>query len=447
MQKQTLWNAPILLLMLLFSDAAMAARGELNDVRLMSSSDQTRLVFDISSPMRHKVFALHSPERVVIDLEDVTHALDPDKLDLSKGIIKGVRTASRGEGDLRIVLDLAKAAAPKGYLLRPKGNYGNRLVVELKHGKRSKAAPVVTRISKPTAPVKSADQYSGGARDVIIAVDAGHGGQDPGAIGPNKVLEKDITFGVAKRLKRLIDKQPGMRAILTRKGDYFIRLRERTGIARRNQADLFISIHADSFKNDKATGASVYTLSSRGASSEHARLLAKKENAADLVGGVKLGGKDDLLASVLLDLSQTASNEASTDVAGRVLKGLKRVGKLHKRDVEQAGFRVLKSPDIPSILVELAFISNPKEEQRLKRATHQQKMAQAILTGVKGYFTSNPPPGTKLAAVQRHTIARGQTLSEIASTKRVSKKSIKKTNNLRSSALRIGQVLTIPSGS
>lgn len=448
MQQQKFWGLSLVILLVLFSGASRATLGELKGVRLLPSSEQTRLVFDTSSPIEHTIFTLPNPDRVVIDLKNVTDSLSFDGLDLSNGAIKGVRTASRGEGDLRIVIDLKQSVTPKGYLLRPKGSYGHRLVVELKHGAAPVAQEVVVAppIAAVGAVVRTADQYEQGARDVVIAVDAGHGGEDPGAIGPNNVLEKDVTFGVAKRLQRLIDSQPGMRAVMIRKGDYFVRLGERTAIARRHQADLFVSIHADSFVNDKATGASVYTLSSSGETSEHARLLAQKENAADLVGGVSLGGKDELLASVLLDLSQTASNEASTSVAGRILKGLGKIGKLHKRDVEQAGFKVLKSPDIPSVLVELAFISNPAEEQRLQRATHQQRLAQAILMGVEGYFKDNPPPGTKLASVQRHVIARGDTLSEVANTYRVSMQSLKRTNNLKDNLIRVGQVLTIPEG-
>jgi N-acetylmuramoyl-L-alanine amidase len=236
---------------------------------------------------------------------------------------------------------------------------------------------------------------------------------------------------------------------MVRKGDYFIPLRKRVAIARQHKADLFVSIHADSFRDKRARGASVYTLSPRGASSEQARLLAEKENASDLIGGVSLDDKDDLLASVLLDLSQTASIEVSSDVASRVLSGLKGVNKLHKRNVEQAGFRVLKSPDLPSILVETAFISNPTEERNLNSSSHQQKLAQAIMTGVRGYFRQNPPPGTILAMnkSRKHVISRGETLSGIAQQYRVSLDTLRSANKLRSNTLRIGQVLQIPADS
>jgi N-acetylmuramoyl-L-alanine amidase len=267
-------------------------------------------------------------------------------------------------------------------------------------------------------------------------------------MGPRRTREKDVVLAIARKLYALVEKEPGLKPVMIRDGDYYIGLRKRVEIARKHKADLFVSIHADSFRDHRARGASVYTLSRSGATSEQARLLAEKENSSDLIGGVSLDDKDDLLASVLLDLSQTATIEASTDVASRLLSGLKRLGKVHKSRVEQAGFRVLKSPDLPSILVETAFISNPEEERKLRSSSHQYRMASAIMSGIRGYFVDNPPPGTILAQAKRkHITARGDTLSGIARAYRVSLDSLRTYNGLHSNELRVGQVLRIPSGS
>jgi len=295
-------------------------------------------------------------------------------------------------------------------------------------------------------------------RDIIVAIDAGHGGEDPGATGRRGTREKDIVLQIARKLRELINKKPGMKAVMIRNGDYYISLRGRTKKARKANADIFISIHADAFKNTKAHGSSVFILSSRGASSEAAKWLAKKENQADLVGGVSLDDKDDMLAKLLLDLSQTATIEASNSVASRVMKGLKKVGKTHKNSVERAGFAVLKSPDIPSLLVETGFISNPKEEKLLKSAAYQKKMAQAILNGVDGYFKRYPLPGsvyakqinvkpvkTRMTSGNiKHKVIRGDTLSGLSKRYQVSILSIKKNNSIKNNTLHLGKVLKIP---
>jgi N-acetylmuramoyl-L-alanine amidase len=403
--------------------------------------DNTRLVFDTTGPVEHSLFVLKGPDRLVIDIKDVRLSTDIDKLDFSNSLLSGIRSAQREGNDLRVVLDLKGEVQPKSFVLRPNDEYGHRLVIDL-HDSAKK--PVLTRTTMES--ISSRQK----AREVVIAIDAGHGGDDPGAVGPTGVKEKDVVLAVARKLKRLVDNEPGMRAVMIRDGDYFVGLKKRVKLAREtHRADFFISIHADSFKDHRATGSSVYTLSSGGATSEQARMLAEKENASDLIGGVSLDDKDDLLASVLLDLSQTASIEVSTDVASRVLSGLKSVGKLHKRKVEQAGFRVLKSPDLPSILVETAFISNPGEERKLQSSAHQQKLASAVMDGVRGYFKSNPPPGTVLALnkQRRHVISQGDTLSEIARYYSVSLDTLRSANNLRDNSLRVGQVLQIPADS
>jgi N-acetylmuramoyl-L-alanine amidase len=279
-------------------------------------------------------------------------------------------------------------------------------------------------------------------RDIIIAIDPGHGGQDSGALGKHGTKEKDIVLAVSKRLANIVNAEPGMRAYLTRDTDVFITLRQRIKRARENKADMFISIHADAFKDAKAKGASVFVLSQRGASSEAAQMMADKENAADLAGGISLEDKDDMLASVLLDLSQTASLEASLEVANTVLAGLKRVGNVHKKHVESAAFVVLKSPDIPSILVETAFVSNPDEERKLNTPSHQDKIARAILSGISNYFQRNPLPGS--GSPQQHIVSSGDTLSMIAQRYQISMLELKTSNNLNRSHINVGDVLIIP---
>jgi len=293
----------------------------------------------------------------------------------------------------------------------------------------------------------------------VVAIDAGHGGEDPGAIGRRGTKEKKIVLAIARNLAKLVNKQPGMKAVMIRNGDYYISLRGRTKKARRANADVFISIHADAFRNSKARGSSVFILSKRGASSETARWLADKENSADLAGGVSLDDKDDLLAKVLLDLSQTASIEGSDSVAKRVLKGLKKIGKPHKNGVERAGFAVLKSPDIPSVLVETGFISNPYEESQLRKSSYRKKVAKAIFVGINDYFKRYPIPGTiygqalsrkslakksrKTKNKIRHKIVRGDSLSLIAQRYGVSIKEIKRLNRIRGNTLILGKNLLI----
>ncbi len=405
----------------------------LENIRIWAAPDSTRVVFDVSSPVQHKLELLSEPYRVVIDMEN---ALPPGALPqptLQDKFLRRIRTGQH-ESSLRVVLDLKKHSRAASFQLAPNAHYGQRLVIDLTNEKQA----------TPTAQIKLKEEApSRGFRDVVIVIDPGHGGEDPGARGPKGTYEKVVVLQVAKKLAELINKERGMRAVLTREGDYFLRLRKRIGLARKHRADLFISIHADAFRDPKVHGSSVYVLSRRGASSEHARWLAEQENASDLIGGVSLDDKDDVLASVLLDLSQTASLEASIDIAGRVLGGLKKVGKLHKRKVESAAFAVLKSPDIPSILVETAYISNPNEEKKLLNSAHQYKVARAIVDGLRGYFSVYAAEGTLLAARQ-HVIKRGDTLSDIAEHYRVSMNSLRELNHLNGDKIKIGQVLTIP---
>jgi N-acetylmuramoyl-L-alanine amidase len=428
------------LLFLLAGQGVAFAGADLQNVRLWAAPDHTRVVFDASGHVKHNLFTLPNPDRLVID---VPAATVPGGMQAAGGVVKGIRAAQHTPETLRIVLDLKQAVRPRSFNLKPGGQYGHRLVIDLypegqagaaAQNPASAPAPADVRRARVTAP----DQ----PRDLVIAIDAGHGGDDPGAVGRRRTREKDVVLAIAKRLARLVEQEPGMRPVLIREGDYYIGLRQRIQKARSHKADLFISIHADGFKDHRASGSSVYVLSRRGASSEMARVLAARENAADLVGGVSLDDKDPLLREVLLDLSQTATLERSFSVADNMLSELKRIGKTHKSSVQQAGFVVLKSHDIPSILVETAFISNPGEEQKLRDAGHQQRLARAMLQGIRDYFGKHPPPGTLVA--RQYVVKRGDTLSDIAQQFRVSLNSLRGYNSLKSDRLRVGDTLRIP---
>jgi len=425
-----------LFLALLILSGGVASAAEVSALRYWTAPDHTRLVFDVTSSVNHKIFLMSNPQRLVIDLSSSRLKTTLSQPEKNHPLLSKIRSARRGGADLRVVLDLKSKVKPKSFFLKPNKDYGNRLVVDLYDEKSS-------TISQNRSESKPKKVKSSKLRDLVIAIDAGHGGEDPGARGPRGVREKDVVFAIAKKLQALIKKEPGMRPVMVRSGDYYVGLRDRMKKAREAKADLFISIHADAFRDSSVRGASVYTLSRRGATSEAARWLAKSENAADLVGGVSLVDKDDLLASVLLDLSQAATQDASKKVANEVLKRLKGNGKLHKRHVQQAGFLVLKSPDIPSILVETAFISNPQEERNLKSHKYQAKLARSILSGIRGYFAKSAPMGTRLAA-RKHTIARGDTLSHVASRYGVTTKEILAYNSLKSTVVRVGQVIDIP---
>jgi len=357
---------------------------EVRAVRLWAGPDSTRVVLDLSGTAQHSLQVLKNPDRVVLDVVGARLSGGVRTAPAGTGAVKQVRMARRPSGELRIVLDLNRPISAKSFLAAPNNRYGYRLVIDL-----GVSQGVDTPVKVEHAPPE--------ARDLIIAVDAGHGGEDPGAIGKNGTREKDVVLAIAKELALKINSETGMKAVLTRDGDYFVPLRDRMRRARAQSADLFVSIHADSIRDRRVDGSSVYILSQRGATDEASRWLAERENASDLIGGVSLDDKDDVLASVLLDLSQSASLSASQVAAERVLHQLNRVGEIRKPQVQQARFMVLKSPDIPSMLVETAYISNPQEEQRLRGAAHQAKLAAAIHQGVHDYFYANPPAGTRVA--------------------------------------------------
>ncbi len=431
----------LLLLSCLLLSAAAQSATDISGLRLWTAPDHTRVVFDISALTEHRLFRLHEPERLVIDFKQSVMKTRVDTSKFDNRHISGLRYSAQKGGDLRVVLDLKQPIRPKSFLLKPNAEYGFRLVVDL-YDQLSRSA------EKPRVVKHSVE--AGDGRDVVIAIDAGHGGDDPGAIGGKlKAKEKNITLAIARELKKIVDKQPGMRAMLTRNGDYYVHLRKRMKIARKHHADLFVSIHADAFHSPKAHGSSVFILSRRGASSEAARWLAAKENAADLVGGVSLDDKDDVLASVLLDLSQTGTQAGSLSAAWRVHEEMKKIGKQHGKKVQQAGFMVLKSPDIPSMLVETGFISNPAEERNLSSKKYQQKVANAVFKGINAYFHAEPPVGT-LIAMKKHrkgvkyVIQSGDTLSGIAQQYQVSIAALRRENGLRGDRIRRGQVLQIP---
>lgn len=415
-----------------------AHAAEIKAVRVWDSPDSTRAVFDLSGSVDYKVFALENPSRIVLDLKGSTVGKEfagP----AAKGLVRSVRTGRPTPKDVRVVLDLGADVRPKSFLLTPAENFGHRLVIDLYPSDGSGA--VVRKSVESTV-------QAAGARDVVVAIDAGHGGEDPGALGAKGSREKVVTLAIARALKAAIDAEPGMSAFLVRDGDYYIPHKKRYEKAREAKADLFISIHADAFTNPKASGMSVFMLSQRGATSEAARWLAAKENASDLVGGVSLDDKDDTLAAVLLDLSQGATLASSDAVASQVLSNLGKLGKLHSAGVQRANFIVLRSPDVPSILVETAFISNPAEEKRLTSPAHQAKLATHILDGLRGYFHAAPPPGTWIAAnrivPREHVVARGESLSLIAERHGVSVPALRAANKLANDSLRVGAVLRIP---
>lgn len=454
-------------IMLILTAAAQAASVE--NIRISQNANLTRVVLDLDSALEFNSFTLTNPHRLVVDIKAarVNKALIAPTF--NSAVVEKIRHAQHDQTTYRLVFDLKRAADYEIQALAPEGDYSHRLLVDFKHApataiaqksppandnnadkttsekpapETAAAEPQITPAVEPATTTVVRSRPVLPRRDIVIAIDPGHGGRDPGAIGRKGTREKDVVLAISRRLAKLVDNEPGMRAYLTRDRDEFITLRQRIQRAKQNGADMFISIHADAFQRTSAKGSSVYVLSQRGASSEAAQILADRENAADLAGGISLEDKDDLLASVLLDLSQTASLEASLEVGNSVLSGLKRVGPVHKKQVESAAFVVLKSPDIPSVLVETAFISNPEEERKLNDVNHQNKLAQAMLAGIRSYFQRNPV--TQQVKPQQHIVSRGDTLSTIAQRYRVNMAELKSTNNLQTSTLHVGDVLQIP---
>ena len=411
--------AEFLLVGLLLLPGAAPAATQVTSTRVWPAQDYTRITLESAAPLRHQVLQLGNPDRLVLDLEDsaVTPALQElaGKIGAGDPYVKAVRIGRFRPGVVRLVFDLKAEARPEVFTLLPIAEYGHRLVLDIYPAQavdpllalleKSQAVPAPGKPAgavppaETVRPVPEAAPVQPGTRPgrpesqrlIVVAIDPGHGGEDPGAKGRRGTYEKDVTLAIARKLKAMIDQEPNMRAVLTRDGDYFIPLQLRVQKARRVNADLFVSVHADAFVKPHARGSSVFALLESGTTSAAARWLAKKENEADLIGGVNLDVSDPYLKQTLLDLSQTAQINDSLKLAKSVLNELGGINTLHKASVEQAGFAVLKAPDIPSILVETAFISNPDEEKKLRDEAYQDKMADAILSGIKRYFAQNPP--------------------------------------------------------
>lgn len=432
-----LW-AGVLCLAGVWLPSAQAA--DVEAVRLWRAPDHTRIVLDLSDAADFTSLSLENPDRFVVDVSKSRIAASLSELPLEGTPIKQVRSGIRKGTDLRLVFDLDDAVRTSVFSLPPGESVGHRIVIDL--------FDEVT-VADPT-PVLSVESLEG-RRDIVIAIDPGHGGEDPGASGPGGLREKTVVLQIARRLENQLAKIPGFQPVLVRTGDYYVSLKNRRNRARALEADLFVSIHADAFREKSAHGASVYALSMRGATSTTAQYLADSENAADLVGGVELGDMDPMLAGVLADLSMTGTLDTSLSLGALVLEQIGGVARLHKKRVEQAGFAVLKSPDVPSLLIETGFISNPGEAERLATPAYQDKMARAIRRGIQSWFARQPPPGTLLAWQREQggrevTIASGDTLSEIADRYGVSVASIKSMNGLNQDVIYIGQTLVIPEG-
>ncbi len=427
-----------LLSLLLLLSAAANAGSTVENVRIWSENDKTRVVLDLSRSVDHNIFTLRRPDRIVIDLKDSRLAASLSKLPKGEGTVRSIRSAIRADGQLRVVLDLTQGVRSRSFRAGPNSEYGDRLVIDL------------TQAGNLTPVKRASDVYKPG-RDVVIAIDAGHGGHDPGSLG-RRSKEKDVVLAVSKELARRINAEPGMRAVLIRDRDVFVDLPERVSIARRNGADLFISIHADAFKDSRANGASVFALNMDRAGRTARETLSQRGKAPVKVGDVSLNDKDAVLASVLFDLSQNAALSASNDVGNRVLKQLSRVSKMHSTKVKEKSLAVLTSAEMPSILVETGFISNASEEKKLRDKGHQNRLAAAILAGVRDYFYSSPPAETQIAMdlrrqpsqQVRHVISSGDTISEIAERYNVSPAAIRRANKLSTDKIRVGQTLNIP---
>ena len=411
---------------------------DVNAVRLWRAPDHTRLVLDLSEAAEFSTLSLDNPERFVIDLSQSRLTASLNALPLEGTPLSGVRSGIRQGADLRLVFDLSASVRTSVFLLPPNDTTGHRVVIDL-------FDKTPTEEPEPVLSVESLESR----RDIVIAIDPGHGGEDPGALGPGGLLEKTLVLQIARRLENQLAKIPGFKPMLVRTGDYYVSLKNRRDKARALEADLFVSIHADAFREKSARGASVYALSMRGATSTTAQYLADSENSADLVGGVELAEMDPILAGVLADLSMTGTLDTSLNLGALILEQIDGVARLHKKRVEQAGFAVLKSPDVPSLLIETGFISNPGEAERLAMPAYQDKMARAIRRGIQSWFARQPPPGTLLAWQREQggrevTIAAGDTLSEIAERYGVTVASIKTNNGLSRDMIYVGQTLLIP---
>jgi N-acetylmuramoyl-L-alanine amidase len=424
-------------LLLTLTSVAFAG-STVENVRIWSESNKTRVVLDLSQSVQHSIFTLRGPDRVVIDLKDSRLAKALTSMPQGTGVVRSIRSAVRADGQLRVVLDLNTAVRSRTFTAGPNATYGDRLVIDLQ------------QTGGPATVKRASEAYRPG-RDIVIAIDAGHGGHDPGSVG-RSAKEKDIVLSVSKELARRVNAEPGMRAVLIRDRDVFIDLKDRVRIAQQHDADLFISVHADAFPDTRANGASVFALNLDRADRVARETLSRRDKETVKVGDVVLNDKDPVLASVLYDLSQNAALSASNEVGNHVSKQLSRVAKMHSHKVKEKSLAVLTSAEVPSILVETGFISNPGEEKKLRDKAYQGRLANAVLSGIRDYFYTNPPPDTQIAmdlrrqpAKQvRYVVARGDTVSEIAARYNVRAADIRRANKLSSDKIRVGQTLSIP---
>ncbi|MBK1734811.1 N-acetylmuramoyl-L-alanine amidase [Halorhodospira abdelmalekii] len=435
-----------------------AAAAGLQGVEIEAESQRLRIVFDLDAEVEHKLFALREPERVVIDFPQTE--LRTDQLPAASGLLRGVRSGMQEGGVLRIVLDLERSVDSRSFVVGPGGSDGQRVVVDLtprqggeveQSASQAQSADATEQrpAQRRSQPVRSAAERQ--RQRAVVAIDAGHGGVDPGAIGPGGSYEKDVVLAVARKLEALMKEEPNLKPLMIREGDYFMPLRDRTRKARRHNADLFISLHADGAENPNVKGASVYALSLDGATSERARMLAQRENAADFIGGVSLEDKDENLRSVLLDLSRGHTIEASLAMGDYMLSELDRHADLLRNRVDQAGFAVLKSLDMPSLLVELGFMTNAEEERRLNDPDYQRALADGVLAAVRRYAENYILPEMRRIAaeeggngVREHEVRRGENLSVIARRYDVTPEALRQANNLSSDRIRAGSTLVIP---
>lgn len=447
--KQKLLLLVCLSLSSLVSASVTAVRG----VRVWPSPGAIRVVFDLNNAVKYKVYTLASPHRVVIDLEAVDFQVKPTTIAIKNTDIKQIRLGKPNNKLTRVVLETATKVQPNSFLLPPNEKYNYRLVIDLDVQEKQAILALFALEQIEDHASTLAQNTNATSANFIIALDAGHGGEDPGAIGPYGTKEKEVTLQIARELKALINAQPGFRSFLIRDGDYYVDLRTRMNRARAQNADLFVSIHADAFTNPRAHGSSVFILSKRGASSEAAKWLAEKENRADLVGGVNLDNRGNVLASVLLDLSQAANEDASLEAATKVLQSLGKITTLHKYRVERAGFAVLKAPDVPSILVETGFITNPSSEKLLQSKLHRQRLAQNIMLGITQYFAGKPRRllpvvinnNTQVTHSKDYLVKKGDTLIGIAAKYKVSVTALRTANKLKNDIVIAQQKLIIPS--
>lgn len=440
------------ILAVLFSYPLMAA--EVQDVRVWRAPDYTRVVFDLDQQVQYSLFALEDPHRIVIDISDATVLANLGRLDFKDSPVTGMRSAVRNNTDVRVVLDLANVVNPSSFSLAANGDAKNRLVIDLYDIGR---APEVAEAVRTPTPDTSH------RRDIIVAIDPGHGGEDPGALSYDKrIREKDVALAISRAIYDRLLSAPGYQPVMVREGDYSVQLQRRPQIARQNRADIFLSIHADSYSTSRAEGVTVYALSERIAEDENARRVAEKENSADLLGGVagdtSLRNIEDDLARTLLDLSMAWSIEQSITAGSYILNSLGSVATLRRDKTQQGNLWVLRSPDIPSLLIETGYLSNPEEARKLNNPVYQRRLADGIVRGVMGYFYDRPPedtliawqkannvrPDFGIAATETYTVGRGDSLSMIAQRFGVSTSDLRAVNQIRNDVIRIGQELAIP---